>query len=132
MNVRLALSGLTPTVYDVVAGLGRARDHQAPWLHGLADDVERGVLQPDRLTFLDMDWGFVERELQRTRQRRRSGPHAENILRDVGVGRPAALEEVGMPFQPVKFYQVGSFVAGNRLLDPTSAPCRPAPSARTR
>ena len=23
-----------------------------------------------------------------------------------------------MPFQPIKFYQTGSFVAGNRLLDP--------------
>ena len=53
----------------------------------------------------------------------RSGPHAENILRDVGiVAREAALEEVPTrqprPQQQVKFYQVGSFVVGNRLLDP--------------
>jgi pyruvate ferredoxin oxidoreductase alpha subunit len=83
-NVRLALSGLAPTVYDVVAGLGgRAITKRS--LHELVADVERGALQPDRLTFLDLDWGLVERELQRTKQRRRSGPHAENILRDVGV-----------------------------------------------
>jgi pyruvate ferredoxin oxidoreductase alpha subunit len=83
-NVRLALSGLESSVYDVVAGLGgRAITKRS--LHRLVSDVEVGVLQPDRLTFLDMDWGLVERELQRTKQRRRSGPHAENILRDVGV-----------------------------------------------
>ena len=61
-NVRLALSGLAPTVHDVVAGLGgRAITGRAARAH----DVERGVLQPDRLTFLDMDWELVERELQR-------------------------------------------------------------------
>jgi pyruvate ferredoxin oxidoreductase alpha subunit len=37
-----------------------------------------------------MDWKLVERELERLQAKRRSGPHAENILRDVGViaGRP--------------------------------------------
>ena len=42
-----------------------------------------GELEP--FTFLDLDEDLVHRELERTRQRRRSGPHAENILRDVGV-----------------------------------------------
>jgi pyruvate ferredoxin oxidoreductase alpha subunit len=32
-----------------------------------------------------MDWEIVERELARTMQDRRSGPHAENILRDIGT-----------------------------------------------
>lgn len=83
-NVRLALTGVSPLVYDVVAGLGgRAITKRS--LHDLIGDVERGTVQPGRLTFLDMDWDLVERELLRTQQHRRSGPHAENILRDVGV-----------------------------------------------
>jgi pyruvate ferredoxin oxidoreductase alpha subunit len=37
------------------------------------------------LTFLDLDRDLVERELARVRSHPRSGPAAENILRDVGV-----------------------------------------------
>ena len=36
-------------------------------------------------TFLDLNRELVERELQRTLQTRRSGPHAENMLRDLGT-----------------------------------------------
>jgi pyruvate ferredoxin oxidoreductase alpha subunit len=83
-NVRLALSGLDTDVFDVVAGLGgRAITKRS--LHGLVADVRERHVQPGHLTFLDMNWELVERELQRTRQTRRSGPHAENVLRDVGV-----------------------------------------------
>jgi pyruvate ferredoxin oxidoreductase alpha subunit len=83
-NVRLALSGLGSQVHDVVAGLGgRAITKRS--LHTLFADVLEGRLEPGRLTFLDLDWKLVERELQRTREQRRSGPHAENILRDLGV-----------------------------------------------
>jgi hypothetical protein len=32
-----------------------------------------------------MNWELVEQELQRLSEKRRSGPHAENILRDVGA-----------------------------------------------
>jgi pyruvate ferredoxin oxidoreductase alpha subunit len=39
----------------------------------------------DRLTLLDQDRKLVERELQRSTEKRRSGPHAENMLRDLGV-----------------------------------------------
>ena len=88
-NVRLALSGLPTSVYDVVAGLGgRAITKRS--LHRLLADVLGGRLEPDRLVFLDLDSSLVERELQRMTDERRSGPHAENILRDVGLvaGRP--------------------------------------------
>ncbi len=83
-NVRLALAGLPPVVYDVVAGLGgRAITRRS--LTGLVEDVDLGRIEPNRLHFLDMDWKLVEREIQRLQEKRRSGPHAENILRDVGV-----------------------------------------------
>jgi pyruvate ferredoxin oxidoreductase alpha subunit len=83
-NVRLSLDGARPQVYDVVAGLGgRAVTKRS--LHGLVDDVLHGRIQRGRLTFLDLDWALVQRELARSEQQRRSGPHAENILRDLGV-----------------------------------------------
>jgi pyruvate ferredoxin oxidoreductase alpha subunit len=83
-NVRLALAGLPARVYDVVAGLG-GRPITTRSLHALVADVLADRLEPDRLTFLDLDFELVARELQRTREHRRSGPHAENILRDVGA-----------------------------------------------
>jgi pyruvate ferredoxin oxidoreductase alpha subunit len=83
-NVRLALAGLPARVYDVVAGLG-GRPITTRSLHTLVADVLADRLEPDRLTFLDLDFELVARELQRTREHRRSGPHAENILRDVGA-----------------------------------------------
>jgi pyruvate ferredoxin oxidoreductase alpha subunit len=83
-NVRVALAGLSVPVHDVVAGLG-GRPITKRSLHGLLADVLEGRLEPDRLTFLDLDWKLVEAELGRMRAKRRSGPHAENILRDVGV-----------------------------------------------
>ena len=83
-NVRLALAGLPARVYDVVAGLG-GRPLTKRSLHALVADVLADRLEPDRLTFLDLDFELVARELQRAREHRRSGPHAENILRDVGA-----------------------------------------------
>jgi pyruvate ferredoxin oxidoreductase alpha subunit len=78
-NVRLALSGRAATVYDVVAGLG-GRPITEQSLHALFDDVLTGRLEPGRLHFLDLDVDVVARELERS-----TGPHAENILRDLGI-----------------------------------------------
>jgi len=83
-NVRLALSGLPASVYDVVAGLG-GRPITKRSLRRLFTDVLEDRLEPNRLTFLDLNRQLVERELQRISEKRRSGPHAENILRDVGA-----------------------------------------------
>ena len=81
-NVRLALSGLTPTVYDVVAGLG-GRAITKKSLRGL---FEQGCADRlGRLTFLDLDTELVARELARMGADQRSGPHAENMLRDIGA-----------------------------------------------
>ena len=83
-NVRLALSGLPIPVYDAVAGLG-GRPITRRSLRTLVADVLEERLEPNRLAFLDLNWELVERELQRVSAARRSGPHAENILRDVGA-----------------------------------------------
>jgi pyruvate ferredoxin oxidoreductase alpha subunit len=81
-NVRMATSGLAQHGYTVVAGLGGRAITQASLYRTLdaavADELES-------LTFLDLDRNLVERELQRMRAQRRSGPAAENILRDVGA-----------------------------------------------
>jgi pyruvate ferredoxin oxidoreductase alpha subunit len=81
-DVRLALSGLHLNGYTVVAGLGgRAitRASLARTLHAAVADR----IQP--LTFMDLDERIVQRQLEREAARRRSGPVAENLLRDVGT-----------------------------------------------
>jgi pyruvate ferredoxin oxidoreductase alpha subunit len=83
-NVRLALSGLPTEVYDVVAGLGGRAITQAS-LRGLFADVIEDRMDSRSLHFLDLDVALVERELARSRQGIRSGPHAENMLRDLGT-----------------------------------------------
>jgi pyruvate ferredoxin oxidoreductase alpha subunit len=83
-NVRLALSGLESQVHDVVAGLG-GRPITKKSLHALLADVLDDRLEPGRLHFLDLRRDVVERELERMRNGRRPGPHAENILRDLGI-----------------------------------------------
>jgi len=54
-------------------------------LRGLLDQALAGRLETGQLTFLDLDWPLVERELHRVESKRRSGPHAENMLRDLGI-----------------------------------------------
>ena len=46
-------------------------------------EVIRDALEP--LTFLDLDHDIVNRQLAREASTRRSGPIAENLLRDVGA-----------------------------------------------
>jgi pyruvate ferredoxin oxidoreductase alpha subunit len=80
-NVRMALAGIQLHGYTVIAGLG-GRPITKASLRDLFTDAAADRLEP--LTFLDMDWDVVNRELARMRDSRKSGPHAENILRDVG------------------------------------------------
>jgi pyruvate ferredoxin oxidoreductase alpha subunit len=80
-NVRMALAGIQLHGYTVIAGLG-GRPITKASLRGLFADAVSDRLAP--LTFLDMDWEVVNRELARMSASRSSGPHAENILRDVG------------------------------------------------
>ena len=80
-NVRMALTGATLHGYTVIAGLG-GRPITKASLRELFTQASRDALEP--LTFLDMDWEIVNRELARMASSRRSGPSAENMLRDSG------------------------------------------------
>jgi len=81
-DVRMALSGLQLHGYTVVAGLG-GRSILKSSLHELLRKAGDDALQP--ISFLDLNWDVVNRVLERERCSRRSGPIAENILRDIGV-----------------------------------------------
>jgi pyruvate ferredoxin oxidoreductase alpha subunit len=81
-NVRMALSGIQLHGYTVIAGLG-GRPITGKSLRRLFADAVADRLKP--LSFLDMDWGRVEAELQRMGEKGRSGPHAENMLREIGI-----------------------------------------------
>jgi pyruvate ferredoxin oxidoreductase alpha subunit len=83
-NVRLALSGLPVEVYDVVAGLGGRAITRAS-LRALLDDVLESRIDSRTLHFLDLDTALVRRELERASRGTRPGPHAENMLRDIGT-----------------------------------------------
>lgn len=80
-NVRTTLTGRAVPVYDVIAGLGGRAITKASLARMLAEAMQ------DRLeltTFLDLDHAVVSRVLERERETRRSGPLAENVLREVG------------------------------------------------
>jgi len=83
-NVRLALDGLGTRVADVVAGLG-GRPITKRSLRRLFGDVLEDGIEPGALYFLDLDKDVVERELERMRTHARPGPHAENIVRELGI-----------------------------------------------
>jgi pyruvate ferredoxin oxidoreductase alpha subunit len=82
VNVRMAVTGMGLLGYTVIAGLGgRAitkRSLHAMLLQAQADQLER-------TTFLDLDWKAVNKQLEREKAQRRSGPVAEALLRDAGV-----------------------------------------------
>ena len=81
-DVRMAMRNRPQPIYTVVAGLGGRAITKAS-LRGLFIDAIADQLEP--LTFLDLDWNAINRELERQRLTRRSGPIAENLLRDLGV-----------------------------------------------
>jgi pyruvate ferredoxin oxidoreductase alpha subunit len=81
-DVRLALHRLGQHGYTIVAGLG-GRSITKASLHRTLREAIADKLEP--LTFLDLDWRIVNRQLEREAQVRRSGPIAENLLRDVGT-----------------------------------------------
>lgn len=84
-HVRMALRGETvPRNYTVIAGLG-GRPILKSSLHAMLDDAVADRLP--QLTFLDLNHDLVDAELERQRADVRSGPIAENLLRDLGTVR---------------------------------------------
>ena len=81
-NVRMAVTGMGLKGYTVVAGLG-GRAITMKSLARLFEQAASGELEP--LTFLDLDWVAVNKQLEREKQTRRSGPAAEAMLRDIGA-----------------------------------------------
>ena len=79
-DIRTAMDGISLIDYTVVAGLG-GRPVTRKSLQDIFEKAGRDELPP--LTFLDLDWNIVNKQLEREKQKRRSGPTAENILRDV-------------------------------------------------
>jgi pyruvate ferredoxin oxidoreductase alpha subunit len=82
-NVHSALEGSKASVHTAIAGLG-GRPITKASLHELVTDARAGRLNT-ALTFVDLNQELVEREVERTLRNRRSGPHAENMLRDLGT-----------------------------------------------
>lgn len=81
-NVRMALAETEIPSYTVIAGLG-GRAITRPSLRDLFRKGHAGALGPT--TFLDLNHKVVHREIERLERQRRSGPTAENILRDLGM-----------------------------------------------
>ncbi|HUB76867.1 MAG TPA: hypothetical protein VL977_07410 [Solirubrobacteraceae bacterium] len=81
-NVRTALAGSATAAHTVIAGLGgRAITRRS--LRALLARAAAGEL--GELEFLDLREDVVERELARAASGERPGPHAEGILRSLGI-----------------------------------------------
>ena len=81
-DISMALQGSGCVVREVVAGLG-GRPITRLSLEKLFYKAAQGELE--ELLFLDLEVDVVERERERMRLERRSGPSAENVLRDLGA-----------------------------------------------
>ena len=81
-NLRMALGEGGPRVYTVIAGLGGRVITRAS-LKKTFLAAREGKLEP--LSFMDLNHEVVNRQLERERAARRTGPAAEAMLRDIGL-----------------------------------------------
>jgi pyruvate ferredoxin oxidoreductase alpha subunit len=81
-DVAMATHDVDLSLRTVVAGLGGRAITQRSLETVLVDAINDRL---EQLTFLDLDHQIVERELARVAGSRRSGPTAENVLRDLGT-----------------------------------------------
>lgn len=76
-NIRMALRGIVKPVFTVIAGLGG----RAIMKQSLQEVLLQGHLERlEDLSFMDMNWSAIERELQRENSQRRSGPSPEHLM----------------------------------------------------
>jgi pyruvate ferredoxin oxidoreductase alpha subunit len=78
-DVQLALSGLDIPVQTIIAGLGGRAITKAS-LRRCFEDGNESRTEP---VFLDLNAELIQRHLEREMRLRRSGPTAENLLRDL-------------------------------------------------
>ena len=81
-DVKMALQGLPIIVDTVIAGLGGRPIPKASVIDTVKQACLEGLEEPH---FLDLNWDAINRELTRQQAQRRSGPTAENILREIGA-----------------------------------------------
>jgi pyruvate ferredoxin oxidoreductase alpha subunit len=81
-DIAMAFTGQTVPIHTVVAGLG-GRPVWAASLRKLFVEAHGGVLADT--VYCDLNTGLVEAEIERMALRRRSGPPAENVLRDLAT-----------------------------------------------
>jgi len=86
-SVRMALRGLTTPIYTIIAGLGGRPITKASLLRAFGEATRDEIDDPH---FLDLNWTVIDHELARAKEKRRSGPIAENVLRELGLvgGKP--------------------------------------------
>lgn len=80
-DVQLSVSGINIQVQTVIAGLGGRAITKA----SLRRCFENGTEISSEPVFLDLKRELIQRHLEREMRVRRSGPTAENLLRDVGL-----------------------------------------------
>ena len=81
-NVRMAVTGMGLKGYTVIAGLGG----RAITMKSLAAMLEKaGRDELELVTFLDLDWKAVNKQIEREKTHRKTGPVAEALLRDAGI-----------------------------------------------
>ncbi len=85
-DVAMSAPWLGQRLVTVVAGLG-GRPITRRGIEDVIERARRDDLAP--LTFLDLDEGVIARERARMSASRRSGPFAENVLRDLGSATEA-------------------------------------------
>ncbi len=86
-SVRMSLRGTSTPVYTIIAGLGGRAITKKSLRRAFNEAVADRLEDPH---FLDLDWKVIDHELARSQEKRRSGPIAENILRELGLvgGKP--------------------------------------------